>query len=64
MSRGYAGLMGQLGELFPGAKLRKETPEDAGSGQRFDPGPLDLEGGVIRLAPKPTEDDQPDESGQ
>ncbi|HKN96845.1 MAG TPA: hypothetical protein VJX10_07005 [Pseudonocardiaceae bacterium] len=56
--------MGQLGELFPGAKLRKETPEDAGSGQRFDPGPLDLEGGVIRLAPKPTEDDEPDESGQ
>jgi hypothetical protein len=45
--------MGQLGELFPGAKIRKDTPEDAGNGQRFDPGPLDLESGVVRLRPKP-----------
>jgi hypothetical protein len=43
--------MGQLGELFPGAKLRRETPEEAGTGQRFEPGPLDLDGGVIRLRP-------------
>jgi hypothetical protein len=45
--------MGQLGELFPGAKLRREIPDEAGSGQRFEPGPLDLDGGVIRLAPRP-----------
>jgi hypothetical protein len=44
--------MGQLGELFPGAKLRRETPEEEGSGQGFEPGPLDLDGGVIRLAPR------------
>jgi hypothetical protein len=43
--------MGQLGELFPGAKLRREMPEEAGTGQRFEPGPLDLDGGVIRLRP-------------
>jgi hypothetical protein len=42
--------MGQLGEMFPGAKLRKDTPEDAGNGQRFEPGPLDLDSGVIRLS--------------
>lgn len=41
--------MGQLGEMFPGQKLRKETPDEAGSGQRFEPGPLDLDGGVVRL---------------
>lgn len=63
--------MGQLGELFPGAKIRKDTPEEAGNGQRFDPGPLDLDSGVVRLrrgashsgeqAPTPTdEDDQQD----
>jgi hypothetical protein len=43
--------MGQLGELFPGAKLRRETPAEDGTGQRFEPGPLDLDGGVIRLRP-------------
>ncbi|HEY3751619.1 MAG TPA: hypothetical protein VGL80_20755 [Pseudonocardiaceae bacterium] len=43
--------MGQLGDLFPGAKIRKDTPEEAGNGQRFEPGPLDLDGGVIRLRP-------------
>lgn len=60
--------MGQLGGLFPGAKLRKETPEDAGNGQGFDPGPLDLDSGVVRLAPRPARPEQdPDEderSGQ
>jgi hypothetical protein len=56
--------MGQLGELFPGAKLRRELPDEAGNGQRFEPGPLDLDGGVIRLRPQPTpespSDDDPD----
>ncbi len=47
--------MGQLGELFPGAKIRKDTPEDAGDGQHFEPGPLDLDGGVIRLRPRAQE---------
>lgn len=53
--------MGQLGEMFPGAKLRRETPEEAGSGQSFQPGPLDLDGGVIRLAPRPAPVEEPDE---
>jgi hypothetical protein len=57
--------MGQLGELFPGAQLRKDTPEDAGNAQKFDPGPLDLDAGVIRLAPAAQpKDDEPDESAQ
>jgi hypothetical protein len=53
-SRRYCDAMGQLGELFPGATLRKDTPEDAGSGQRFESGPLDLDSGVVRLTPKPS----------
>jgi hypothetical protein len=53
--------MGQLGELFPGAKLRRDTPEESGTGQRFEPGPLDLDGGVIRLRPPaPPADAEPD----
>lgn len=52
--------MGQLGEMFPGAKIRKDTPEDAGSGQGFEPGPLDLDAGVIRLRPKPAPVAEPD----
>lgn len=55
--------MGQLGELFPGAKKR-ETPDEAGSGQGFDPGPLDLDSGVIRFTPPtpppPVADDDTD----
>jgi hypothetical protein len=53
--------MGQLGELFPGAKLRRDTPEEAGSGQGFQPGPVDLESGVIRLTPRPAPVDEPDD---
>jgi hypothetical protein len=45
--------MGQLGDLFPGAKLRRETPDEAGNGQRFEPGSLDLDGGVIHVRPRP-----------
>lgn len=45
--------MGQLGDLFPGAKLQREDTEDADSGQTFEPGPLDLDSGVIRLRPRP-----------
>jgi len=44
--------MGQLGEMFPGAKLRKESADEEGSGQGFEPGPLDLDSGVIRLRPR------------
>lgn len=48
----YRRAMGQFGELFGAAKLRKESQEDDGTGERFDPGPLDLESGVIPIRPR------------
>ncbi|GAA2983086.1 hypothetical protein [Actinokineospora diospyrosa] len=55
--------MTSFGELFPGAKLRKESPDDAGNGQdpaiNLTEGPIDLDAGVIyirRPAPKPEAD--------
>jgi hypothetical protein len=45
--------MGQFGELFPGAKLRKESQDGAGNGQPFELGSLDLDRGVIRLNLRP-----------
>lgn len=41
--------------MFPGRKLDDEAKDEAGGGQLFEPGPLDLEGGVIRVrrAPEP-----------
>jgi hypothetical protein len=40
--------MGVLGEMFPGRKLRSEAGE-AGSGQRFRLGPVDLDAGVVEV---------------
>jgi len=54
--------MGQLGEMFPGQKLANQTPEEAGTGQGFQPGPLDLDGGVVhvrRKAAEPVDADEP-----
>jgi hypothetical protein len=44
--------MGQLGELFSGVKLGRVTPDETGKGEKFEPGPLDLDGGVVRLRPR------------
>ncbi|SDP35832.1 hypothetical protein [Lentzea jiangxiensis] len=45
--------MGQLGELFPGRKLRSEATE-AGTGEDHEEtGPLDLTSGAVRLRPRP-----------
>ncbi|MCG8927991.1 hypothetical protein [Lentzea sp. CC55] len=45
--------MGQLGELFPGRKLRSEAT-DAGTGEDYEEaGPLDLTSGAVRLRPRP-----------
>ena len=45
--------MGQLGELFPGRKLRSEAT-DSGTGEDFEEtGPLDLTAGAVRLRPRP-----------
>jgi hypothetical protein len=53
--------MGQLGELFPGAKLGRVTPDEEGNGEKFEPGPLDLDGGVVRLRPRPEPETPPDD---
>jgi hypothetical protein len=45
--------MGQFGELFGAPKLRKESAEDEGTGERFEQGPLNLDGGVIAIRPRP-----------
>lgn len=44
--------MGQLGEMFPGRKLRGESG-DSGTGEEYETGPLDLSSGLVRLAPRP-----------
>lgn len=55
--------MAALGEMFPGRKLKHEGDQD-GAGRGHDPGgPLDLEQGVVYLAPpKPETDDESVES--
>ena len=40
--------MGVLGEMFPGRKLRSEAG-DAGSGQGWRLGPIDLDSGVVEV---------------
>ncbi len=52
--------MGVLGEMFPSRKLRSEAGE-AGSGQGFRLGRIDLDSGVVEVhRPEPDEgDDEP-----
>ena len=48
-----------LGEMFPGRKIRSEAGE-AGNGQRWRLGPIDLDADVVvvhRDEPEPDEDD-------
>ncbi|MEV0245217.1 hypothetical protein AB0H76_01360 [Nocardia sp. NPDC050712] len=55
--------MGVIGELFPGQKLADEGGEDS-NGQPHRPVELDLDAGVVRLAPPPRRDESaaaPDE---
>jgi hypothetical protein len=67
---GYRGGMGKYGELFPGRKLKHEGDQGA-PGREHDPGgPLDLDRGVVFLAPPGKDrderaDDEPsqDDSG-
>ena len=42
--------MGVLGEMFPSRKLESEAGE-AGSGQQWRLGPVDLDRGVVELVP-------------
>jgi hypothetical protein len=52
--------MGVLGEMFPGRKLVDEAGE-AGDGQGWRLGPIDLENGVVELhrAERTDEDTEP-----
>jgi hypothetical protein len=54
--------MGAFGELFPGAKIKDEASE-AGDGQKWRLGPIDLENGLVQVhlpapAPEPDDDEQ------
>jgi len=51
--------VGVLGEMFPSRKIRSEAGE-AGSGQGWQLGPIDLDKGVVevhRAEPEPEDDD-------
>jgi hypothetical protein len=49
--------MGVLGEMFPSRKLRSEAGE-AGNGQGWRLGPIDLDAGVVEVhRAEPDEDD-------
>jgi hypothetical protein len=55
--------MGAYGELFPGRKLRHDGDQGA-PGREHDPGgPLDLDKGVVFLAPPAAEDDDSNDDG-
>ncbi|MEV4318988.1 hypothetical protein [Actinocrispum sp. NPDC049592] len=54
--------MGQFGELFGAQKLRKESEDDDGTGERFDHGPLDLASGVVPVRPRPAKARDADDS--
>jgi hypothetical protein len=58
-------VMGVLGELFPGRKIQDEAGEagEAGDGQKWRLGPIDLENGVVEVhrsaaEPETVEDDE------
>lgn len=56
--------MGQLGEMFPGHKLRKES-DDEGTGEKYEEtGPLDLSTGMVRLTPRPARKSDPEDPSQ
>jgi hypothetical protein len=55
--------MGVLGEMFPGRKVRSEAGE-AGNGQGWRLGPIDLDAGVVevhRAEPDPDPDSDEDD---
>lgn len=64
-NRGYLGGMANFGELFPGRKLKHEGDQDGISREHDPGGPLDLERGVVFLAPpeRPAADDSDDSAG-
>lgn len=56
--------MGKYGELFPGRKLKHEGGQGT-AGRVHDPGgPLDLDSGVVYLAPPQQDDSQETEGAE
>jgi hypothetical protein len=55
--------MGRFGKLFPGQKLKHDGGQD-GVSRKYDPGgPLNLDQGVVFLAPPKRDDDRRDGDG-
>jgi len=54
--------MGVLGEMFPSRKLRSEAGE-AGNGQGWRLGPIDLDAGVVEVHREELDDDAPTPDG-
>lgn len=54
--------MGVLGEMFPGQKILDEAGE-AGDGQKWRLGPIDLENGVVQVHRAPEPEPEDDEQG-
>jgi hypothetical protein len=54
--------MGVLGEMFPSRKLRSEAGE-AGSGQAWRLGPIDLDPGVVEVHRAEPEPADPEDDG-
>ncbi|WP_165939652.1 hypothetical protein [Saccharopolyspora aridisoli] len=57
--------MAAIGEMFPGRKLKHEGDQDGVSRDHDPGGPLDLDRGVVFLAPREAAaKEEPDEDGQ
>lgn len=57
--------MAAIGEMFPGRKLKHEGDQDGVSRDHDPGGPLDLDRGVVFLAPRdPAAKDEPEEDQQ
>ena len=52
--------MGVLGEMFPGRKLRDESSE-AGDGQQWQLGPIDLDSRTVQVQRVAEEDSEPED---
>jgi hypothetical protein len=52
--------MGVLGEMFPGPKIRDEST-DAGDGQQWQLGPIDLDNRTVQVQRVEAEEPEPDE---
>jgi hypothetical protein len=56
----YGEAMGVLGEMFPGPKIRDEST-DAGDGQQWQLGPIDLDNRTVQVQRVEAEEPEPEE---